>query len=243
VNDVLDYSKLESGNVDIEIRQCSLQKTLNSVVHAIEAKAESKKVSLCTIYDARICDLINTDGRRLQQILYNLLGNAIKFSEEGGVVELRISLCVPSSSIDDNNSYSPSQEKIDKPTEKVDEEREVLRFTVKDYGQGIANKDFKTIFEPFRQAGAETEAVYGGTGLGLPITAKLVQSLGGFVSVKSEEGQWSEFSVDPCSNPADIEAYHSDSRAQHLVSFRSTESNGPSQRCVPPFQCGVLHVL
>jgi signal transduction histidine kinase len=83
VNDVLDYSKLESGNVDIEIRQCSLQETLNSVVHAIEAKAVSKKVSLCTIYDARICDAINTDGRRLQQILYNLLGNAIKFSKEG----------------------------------------------------------------------------------------------------------------------------------------------------------------
>jgi signal transduction histidine kinase/CheY-like chemotaxis protein len=213
VNDVLDYSKLESGNVDIEIKQCSLQETLNSVVHAIEAKAVSRKVSLCTIYDARICDVIQTDGRRLQQILYNLLGNAIKFSEEGGVVELSISLCAPSSSsIADENSYSPSPEKIAQPIdEKVGKEREVLRFTVKDYGQGIANKDFKRIFEPFRQAGAETEAVYGGTGLGLPITAKLAQGLGGSVSVKSEEGQWSEFSVDlPCSDgPADIEGMSS----------------------------------
>jgi signal transduction histidine kinase/CheY-like chemotaxis protein len=212
VNDVLDYSKLESGNVDITIRQCSLQETLNSIVHAIEAKAVSKKVSLCTIYDARISDVIHTDGRRLQQILYNLLGNAIKFSKEGGVVELRISLCAPSSNIDDENSYSPSPEKISQPTnEKVGKDREVLRFTVKDYGQGIAKKDFETIFEPFRQAGAETEAVYGGTGLGLPITAKLAQGLGGLVSVKSEEGQWSEFSVDlPCSETlADIEGISS----------------------------------
>jgi CheY-like chemotaxis protein len=220
VNDVLDYSKLESGNVDIEIRQCSLQETLNSVVHAIEAKAVSKNVSLCTIYDARICDVINTDGRRLQQILYNLLGNAIKFSKEGGVVELRISLCAPFSSRNDENSYSPSPEKIAKPTnEKVGEEREVLRFTVKDYGQGVAKKDFETIFEPFRQAGAETEAVYGGTGLGLPITAKLVQGLGGIVFVKSEEGQWSEFSVDlPCSaTSADIEGISSELKMATLL--------------------------
>jgi signal transduction histidine kinase/ActR/RegA family two-component response regulator len=212
VNDVLDYSKLESGNVDVEIRQCSLQETLNSVVRAIEAKAVSKEVAFYTFYDARICDVIHTDGRRLQQILYNLLGNAIKFSEEGGAVELHISLCAPFSSIDDENSYSPSPDKITRLTnEKEGEEREVLRFTVKDYGQGIAKKDFETIFEPFRQAGTETEAVYGGTGLGLPITAKLVQGLGGLVSVKSEEGHWSEFSVDlPFSEtPADIEGISS----------------------------------
>jgi CheY-like chemotaxis protein len=93
----------------------------------------------------------------------------------------------------------------------VDKTRKALRFTVKDCGQGIAKKDFEKIFEPFRQAGAETEAVYGGTGLGLPITAKLAQGLGGFVSLKSEEGQWSEFSVDlPCSEgPADIEGISS----------------------------------
>jgi signal transduction histidine kinase/CheY-like chemotaxis protein len=92
VNDVLDYSKLESGNVDIAIQNSSLQETLNSVVHSIELKAQSKRITVNTLYGSTVPEMIRTDSRRLQQILYNLLGNAMKFSHEGGVVELSVHL-------------------------------------------------------------------------------------------------------------------------------------------------------
>jgi hypothetical protein len=97
VNDVLDYSKLESGNVEIEMRHSSLQETLNSTVHSIETKAQSKNIEIHTIYDAYVPEYIETDNRRLQQILYNLLGNAVKFSKDGGVIELTVSTSCASS--------------------------------------------------------------------------------------------------------------------------------------------------
>jgi signal transduction histidine kinase/CheY-like chemotaxis protein len=92
VNDVLDYSKLETGSVDIEVGQSNLQEILQSVVHSIEMKAQPKGLRVKTSYDCLLPEFLTTDGRRLQQILYNLLGNAIKFSEENGVVELSVIL-------------------------------------------------------------------------------------------------------------------------------------------------------
>jgi nitrogen-specific signal transduction histidine kinase len=122
VNDVLNYSKLESGNVDIEIRQCSLEDPqLCRSCH----RGKGRIKTLCTIYDARICDLINTDGRRLQQILYNLL-KCDQVLRRRWCRAAHITLCT-FLCIDDNNSYSPSQEKIAAYT-KVDEERST-RFT------------------------------------------------------------------------------------------------------------------
>jgi signal transduction histidine kinase/FixJ family two-component response regulator len=208
VNDVLDYSKLESGNVEIMIQRCNLQEILNSVVHSIQTQGLSKNLSVRTFYDAAICEFINTDGRRLQQILYNLLGNAIKFSKEGGAVELSISLCSPCSSQDGTNSYSPPEREGSSEFVKAHgAEDKVLRFEIKDYGKGINAKDFVRIFQPFRQASAETEALYGGSGLGLAISTKLVYRLGGSISVESEEGNWSKFTIDfPFDDtPADIE--------------------------------------
>jgi signal transduction histidine kinase/CheY-like chemotaxis protein len=184
VNDVLDYSKLESGNVEIEIRRSNLQETLNSFVHSIETKAQAKQLTVRTFYDTALPEFVTTDSRRLQQIMYNLLGNAIKFSKEGSVVELHVTLCDAMST-----SYS-SHAKNEFETEQV------IRFIVKDYGKGIAKKDFGRIFKPFQQASAETERVYGGTGLGLTITAKLANGLGGTIDVDSIEGEWSKFTVD-----------------------------------------------
>jgi signal transduction histidine kinase len=88
VNDILDFSKLESGNVLIEIRPVSLQDTLDSVVNSIEHKAQRKRIAFETTYTRRLPEHIETDGNRLQQILYNLLANALKFSDTGGSVEL-----------------------------------------------------------------------------------------------------------------------------------------------------------
>jgi signal transduction histidine kinase len=94
VNDVLDFSKLESGNVDTEMLRSNLKDTLDAVVHSIELKGQSKSLVLHTTYDKLLPEYVSTDSRRLQQVLYNLvLGNAIKFSKERGIVELQVLIC------------------------------------------------------------------------------------------------------------------------------------------------------
>jgi signal transduction histidine kinase/CheY-like chemotaxis protein len=207
VNDVLDYSRLESGNVDIEIQRSSLQETLISMVHSIEMKAQSKRILVKTYYDPAVPEYVHTDSRRLQQILYNLLGNAIKFSRDDSIVELRVSLAEKAATnprfegIDiqrecTDRSWSPLVFPEGNSSDTVEPPNCVLRFIIKDYGQGIRHTDFSRIFQPFLQASSETERVYGGTGLGLAITAKLVAGLGGHVFVDSEVGRWSTFTVD-----------------------------------------------
>lgn len=258
VNDVLDYSKLESGNVEIKVVRSNLQDTLNAVVQSIETKARPNKLSIRTVYDPCISEFALMDCRRLQQILYNLLGNAVKFSDAGGTIDLSVSLLLGSDAADakvvarghaytanksdealrsesleiyehsdasggvtDSKSVKRKSSSV-KPTslqnsrsslrsmnpndDMSNTDTMMIRFAVKDRGKGIARRDFATIFQPFRQASAETERVYGGTGLGLAVTAKLATSLGGSISVDSIEGQWSEFTVDlPYRNsPVDI---------------------------------------
>jgi signal transduction histidine kinase/CheY-like chemotaxis protein len=256
VNDVLDYSKLESGNVDIQLVRSNLQDTLNAVVRSIEAKARPKNLSIRTLYDPAIGEFVLMDCRRLQQILYNLLGNAIKFSYTGGTIDLSVSLVLRSAacgatadvrghtystnkineelrtesglvyaSTDGQGgvtgSESPKQrsssfkmttiptpdEPLPNASNAMASTDKMIRFVVRDTGKGIERKDFEAIFLPFRQASAETERVYGGTGLGLAVTAKLATSLGGSISVDSCEGEWSEFTVDlPFQNePVDID--------------------------------------
>jgi two-component system sensor histidine kinase/response regulator len=110
-------------------------------------------------------------------------------------VELNVSICPPSSG-QNRSPYSPPSAIVKVESAPTKKPEKVLRFVVKDYGKGIASKDFEKIFEPFLQDSAETENVYGGSGLGLAITTKLVHRLGGSVSVDSEVGRWSEFTVD-----------------------------------------------
>lgn len=264
VNDVLDYSKLVSGKVDISISRTNLQDTLDAVVHSINLKARERTVRVLTVYDAAVPEFAETDSRRLQQILYNLLGNAVKFSNEGGTVELKLEIRNVDDETDsvewvsseepediqqedeaiepDDKQQEASQpddiEKCPHPhgstesgedvdmslcpflsvkdaatKEKPRQERKslvprqnkrqclrprrVLRFVVKDNGKGIERKNFKKIFQPFLQDnGSETERIYGGTGLGLAITSKLTAQLGGRISVDSEIGEWSEFTLD-----------------------------------------------
>lgn len=100
VNDVLDYSKLETGHVDINVQKCRLQDTLNSILHGFRSKAEAKNISLVTDFSASVPTHIETDSQRLQQVLFNLLGNAIKFSSENSIVELHISVCDDSETTD-----------------------------------------------------------------------------------------------------------------------------------------------
>ena len=171
VDDVLDYAKLESGSFEVDIQPTKLQYALDSVVHSISEKVKEKFVRIRTFYSPMLPEMIQTDSRRLQQVLFNLLGNAGKFSKENSVIDLSVSLV---------------------NTEKGD----MIRFSVRDYGKGISKSDYESIFMPFSQASKETQAIYGGTGLGLSITSKLVHRLGGEISVDSELGKYADFTVD-----------------------------------------------
>ena len=167
VDDVLDYAKMESGSVyQVDIRDTDLQTSVASVVHAMRQKSAAKNISIVTIFGATLPAHVQTDPRRLQQILYNLLGNACKFSKDHGTVELHLFV-----------------------------EQGMLKIAIKDYGKGIAQENLASIFEPFRQENKETSTIYGGTGLGLSITSKLVERLGGLIEVDSVLGEYAQFTV------------------------------------------------
>lgn len=128
-----------------------MQDTLDAVVHLIKTNKVSvaKELQILTLYDPKLPQFVDTDSRRVQQILFNLLGNAIKFSKARQVVEFGVNIF----------------------------DSRILRFTVKDFGKGIAETDYGKIFEPFRQTGTGLTNTEGGTGLGLAITKKLVRYL------------------------------------------------------------------
>eukprot|EP00977_Amphora_coffeiformis_P003973 scaffold795_cov187-Amphora_coffeaeformis.AAC.14 len=175
VDDVLDYSKLASGNFSLDIRpNVDLQSTMDSVTTAIQMKADASKRGLWvrSYIGTNVPQWYETDAKRLQQILYNLLGNAVKFSRDNGYIDLVCNIV--------NNPVT----------------RKRIVFKVKDYGTGISPENYDKIFEPFHQENQNVSTIYGGTGLGLPITKKLVETMGGNVSVMSEVGEWAEFTVD-----------------------------------------------
>lgn len=140
------------------------------MIHLIKTSRVTvqKDLKIETTYDPLLPETIQADSRRIQQILYNLLGNAIKFSVERSTIEFGIRIVAGS----------------------------ILRFSVKDYGKGIAESDYDKIFEPFRQTETGLTNAAGGTGLGLAITKKLVGAMGGNITVESKIGDWTKFTVD-----------------------------------------------
>jgi two-component system, sensor histidine kinase and response regulator len=227
VNDVLDYAKYEAGKIDFDIIRTNLQETLDSIVRPISTKAYSERgIKMRCFYNVNVPAFVHTDPRRLQQILFNLLGNAVKFSPNNGLIELHAKVCpiasysqwcsplcgkgevnTPATVMRDavqtaaveqrqssgsRNSLPPREVSLPAAIETTN----VLRFIVKDHGKGIKECDFERIFQPFLQASDEKDNVYGGTGLGLPITGKLVKGLNGNIYVDSVEGEWTAFTVD-----------------------------------------------
>ncbi|KAL3944564.1 MAG: hypothetical protein SGBAC_001384 [Bacillariaceae sp.] len=189
VDDVLDYAKLESGSFEVDIARSDLQETLAGVMHSISQKIQEKNIRLRCHFPPDLPRYTETDSRRLQQVLFNLLGNAGKFSKRNSVIDLSVEL------ISRNHKGGVKRDHRDAAI--VDLETcDLLRFSVKDYGKGIEKKDFETIFQPFSQASKHTATVYGGTGLGLSITSKLVKRLGGRISLDSEAGKFTEFVVE-----------------------------------------------
>lgn len=183
VNDVLDYAKLASGKAEVELTSIVLDDILKPVVGTMQVKAAQRQVIIEAKLEDDLPPLIYSDGRRLQQIMYNLLGNAVKFSKKGCAVEFSVS-----------RVSSPSGDAG-------------LRLSIKDYGNGIRKEDFGKLFQPFGQVGVDTERDHGGTGLGLAITSKLVGALGGTISVDSDFGHWCTFTVDlPVGTPTNMDS-------------------------------------
>ncbi|WP_338839037.1 GAF domain-containing hybrid sensor histidine kinase/response regulator [Flavobacterium ginsenosidimutans] len=169
VNDVLDISKIESGNLVIESEPFNLKKTLKHVYNLLKVKVQ-KDVEFNLFLDAEMPDMVIGDQGRLNQILVNLIGNSLKFTNEGEV--------------------TVSVKKIDET-----EDDYSLKFSVKDTGIGIPKDKLKTIFERFTQGEESTTRTYGGTGLGLNIVKQLVELQKGEVDVKSTPNRGSEFWV------------------------------------------------
>ena len=206
INDVLDYSKLESGKMDLETRKESLQVILDSVIYAMEAKAKERNVTLVTNFDPSVSPFMITDGVKLQQCLYNLLGNAIKFSLPGSPVELHLTMAPPTQPCG-VNFYSPTDESEETFSANFGNDQRVLKFSITNRGEGIAKEDMKKIFQPFRQSSAG-KVSKDSTGLGLAITAKLIHALGGRISVESEKGGQTTFTAEfpsDASEPIDTE--------------------------------------
>ena len=169
INDILDFSKIDADKMTFEDVNFSLSKNINSVIELLSPISKEKKIKLLFEIDPKIQDFLIGDTTRLSQILINLVGNALKFTEKG-YVELIIT------------------------QEEESETETFVRFSVVDTGIGIAQNKIDSIFESFNQASHGTARKFGGTGLGLTITRKLVELQGGAITVKSEISKGSEFS-------------------------------------------------
>jgi len=169
INEILDFSKLEAGKVELDSAGFAPVSVVDSVGELLVAQARAKKLTLNAFVDPAVPDFVIGDAGRLRQVLLNLVGNAIKFTERGGVT-LRV-------------------------TKDSTQERHVsLRFAVKDTGTGLSESARRSLFQAFTQADGSTTRTHGGTGLGLSISKHLVSLMGGEIGVESEEGLGSTFS-------------------------------------------------
>jgi CheY-like chemotaxis protein len=182
IDDILDLSKIEAGRVDIEPTTVELVEVCSYVEQAFRPQADDRNLELRVDVAAELPPTIVTDGQRLQQVLRNLLSNAMKFTERG-YVSLRIEPAAPSSG---NRDYGVPA---------LDSAAHVVAFVVQDTGIGISDEKFAMIFEAFQQADGTTSRKYGGTGLGLSISKELARMLGGVITVSSELGSGSTFTL------------------------------------------------
>ncbi|HRQ75862.1 MAG TPA: ATP-binding protein [Phycisphaerales bacterium] len=172
INDILDLSKIEANEMRVESMRCSPGQIISDVVSLMRVRAEEKGISLNVRTDGLVPETILSDPTRLRQVLTNLIGNAVKFTERGGV-ELVVSTVAA-----EDNEGEPG-----------------LRFDVIDTGIGITPEQMDQLFKPFTQADSSMSRRFGGTGLGLTISRKLAQMLGGTILVESEPGFGSTFSL------------------------------------------------
>ncbi len=179
ITDILDLSKIESGTVSVEAEEVFFASLLDAVGRPFRHEAENRRLTFEIQTDPHLLRSVVTDSKRLQQVLKNLLSNALKFTEVGGV-----RLCV-----------SPAKEGWSEDHPILAKAASVVAFEVSDTGIGIAYDKQRIIFEAFQQADAGTSRKYGGTGLGLAISRELASLLGGEIQLRSAPGRGSTFTL------------------------------------------------
>jgi two-component system sensor histidine kinase/response regulator len=170
VNDILDFSKIEAGKIDLEVIDFNLRDCVEDALRTFAPRADEKGLELLCDLASTLPEMVRGDSGRLRQIILNLVSNAVKFTNEGEVA-LKAEL------------------------ESSEREELIVRFTVSDTGIGIPQEKLESIFSPFTQADSSTTRKYGGTGLGLTISARLAAMMGEAISVESEVGRGSRFSL------------------------------------------------
>jgi len=179
ITDILDLSKIESGTVTVLAEEVVVESLLESVVRPFRHEAENRHLSLEVTVDPELDRTVVTDSKRLQQVLKNLLSNAFKFTEQGGV-RVRATRA--------GNGWNADHPVLSRATS-------VIAFEVSDSGIGILPEKQRIIFEAFQQADAGTSRKYGGTGLGLAISRELANLLGGEIQLRSTPGVGSAFTI------------------------------------------------
>lgn len=169
LNDILDFSKMEAGKMPLQSETFDLREMIEGIINLFTPKAEEKKLALRWWVDTSVPEIVTTDPSRLRQIIVNLVGNALKFTERGSVT-----LSVKNIPLPGSPEY-------------------LLEFSVRDTGVGIADSKLNLLFQSFSQLHPFINRKYGGTGLGLAICKQLVELMGGTIFVESEEGRGSIF--------------------------------------------------
>ena len=168
INDILDFSKIEAGKIDLELEDFNLRDILETTLKTLALRADEKGLEILCEIAPSVPDVVRGDSNRLRQVVINLIGNAIKFTHHG---EVALNIHVEAEEGDDR----------------------ILHFTVSDTGIGIPAEKQKLIFQPFSQADTSTTRKYGGTGLGLTISKRLVGLMDGNMWVESEVGRGTRF--------------------------------------------------
>ena len=168
VNDILDFNKIEAGKLELETRPVNIMQFMNKIINQFAGQVQAKGLRFHTAIDIHLDNEMFTDETRLNQILSNLLSNAIKFTERGSI------------SLTAKQLYSTS-------------EKATVQFVVKDTGIGIPENKHREIFRSFTQADIDTTRKFGGTGLGLTISKRLINMFNSELMLKSQEGKGSEF--------------------------------------------------
>jgi PAS domain S-box-containing protein len=172
INDILDLSKIEAGRMDLESIPCKTRHIIEEVINLMRVRASAKAIDLRVEYATPVPETFKTDPTRLRQILINLVSNAIKFTERGGVdIEIR---------------YLPAA-RPNGPS--------MLEFDIRDTGIGMSREQVDKLFQVFTQADSSTTRKFGGTGLGLAISGRLAKLMGGDIKVKSEPNIGSTFTL------------------------------------------------
>ena len=201
INDILDFSKIEAGKMELEVVDFDVRSTTEEVIALMEGRAHAKGLEITCQIDGDVPALVGGDPGRLRQVLINLIGNAVKFTERGEVaVRVR------------RAEYGESREKGGNC---------VLAFVVRDTGIGISGEAQARLFVAFTQADGSTSRRFGGTGLGLVISKQLIELMGGEIEIDSAPGQGSTFSFTAAFAPVQNEAAFQDRAATDLTSVRA----------------------